>query len=83
VQAEGDAELEVDADADDDDADVDFAAGVLLSPFDVDVDVDVDAVGCFDMVHVSKLPSARSNAVLKSGSCCLTRKLFMGGMLVD
>jgi hypothetical protein len=70
VQAEGDAEY----DAEGVDVDVDVAAGVLLSPSDV------DAAG-FDLVQVSKFSSARSNAVLKSGSCCFTRKLFMGGMV--
>jgi imidazole glycerol phosphate synthase subunit HisF len=75
VQAEGDAEFDTDASGVN--VDVDVAAGVLLSPFDVD-----GADDGFDLVQVSKFPSARSNAVLKSGSCCLIRKLFMGGMVL-
>ena len=68
--------MDAESDADDEGVDIDAGAALLLSPFDVDG-------ADFDLVQVSKLPSARSNAVLKSGSCCFTRKLFMGGMVVD
>jgi hypothetical protein len=69
VHAEGDAGVEVEAEG------VDVSAGE--SPTDAPVDAaDVDF-----LVQVSKFSSARSNAVLKSGSCCFTRKLFMGGMV--
>jgi hypothetical protein len=66
VQA--DADDEADAAADEEGADV----TTRESPTDDPVDA---ADLCW--VQVSKLPSARSKAVLKSGSCCFKRKLFM------
>jgi hypothetical protein len=72
AEAEGDAELDavvegvaVVAEG------VDDVAAGEASPTDL-----VDGAD-FVLVHVSKFPSARSNAVLKSGSCCFNSKLFM------
>jgi hypothetical protein len=73
VEVEGDAEG-VDADAEGVDADVDADVDASGSPTDVDA-------ADLGLVQVSKFPCARSNAVLKSGSCCLMRTLFMGMVL--
>jgi hypothetical protein len=71
ADAEAEAEFAVVVEGVADEADgVGVVAGEA-SPTDL-----VDAAG-FVLVQVSKFPSARSKAVLKSGSCCFTRKLFM------